>query len=146
MDIDENSAPIAFKSYKSRHVTRFVLAAEVIAFSDLFDEAFVLKDSIEMEIANNVQLHLLTDSKSLFDIIRKKSRTNENRLMQDVYAARQIYKEQDISNIGFVWSNQNVSDRLAKSLSQEALRNVITNGKLSVKVKQWIIRKPKSKG
>ena len=80
-------------------MTRSVLVAEVIAFADLFLEAFAINDFIEMEIANSVQLHLLTDSKSLFDIISKGSRTNEKRMMLDVYAARQAYKEQEISNI-----------------------------------------------
>ena len=37
---DENAAPIAFNSYKSRRVTRSVLTAEVIAFAYLFDEVF----------------------------------------------------------------------------------------------------------
>ena len=82
-----------------------VLAAEVIAFADLFDEAFALKDTIEMEIASSVQLHLLTDSKSLFDIICKGSRTSEKGLMLDLYATRQAYKEQEISNFGFLRPN-----------------------------------------
>ena len=59
----------------------------------MFDEAFAIKDTIEMAIANSVQLHLLTDSKSLFHIISKGSRTNEKRLILDVYAARKGYKE-----------------------------------------------------
>ena len=64
--------------------------------------------------------------------------------MLDVYAARQAYKEQHISNIDFVRSNHNIADGLTKTMNQEALRNVITTGELSIKVKQWIIRKPKN--
>ena len=59
----------------------------------MFDDAFAIKDTIEMGIANSVQLHLVTDSKSLFDIISKDSRTNEKRQILDVYAARQAFKE-----------------------------------------------------
>ena len=83
MDDDVNAAHIAFKSYKSRRVTRSILAAEVIALADLFDEAFALKDTIEMALANSVPLRLLTGSKSLFDIFSKGTRTNEKRLMLD---------------------------------------------------------------
>ena len=96
-----------------------------------------------MAIANSMQFHFFPGSKSLFDIFSKGSRTFEKRLMLDVYAARQGYKQQDISNIGFVRSNQNISDRLTTSMNQEALRNAITSGKLSIEVEQWIIRKPK---
>ena len=78
---------IAFQSYKSHHVTRSVLAAEVIAFTDLFDDTFALKDTIEKKISKSVQFFLVTDSKSLFGIISKGSRTNEKRLMLDVHTA-----------------------------------------------------------
>ena len=141
---DENAPSIIFKRYKSRHITFSVHSAEVISFADLFDEALVIKNAIEMAISNSVQLHLLTDSKILFDIISKGSRTYEKRKMLDVYAARQAYKEQDISNIGFVRSKQNMADGRTRSMNQEALRNVINIRKLSIKIEQWIIRKPKN--
>ena len=67
-----------------------------------------------MAIANNVQLYLLTDSKTLCDIISKACRTNEKRPMLDVYAARQGYKEQEISNIGFVRCDHNIADGIIK--------------------------------
>ena len=34
--VDENAAAIVFKRCKSRHVTRLVLSAEVVAFADYF--------------------------------------------------------------------------------------------------------------
>ena len=61
--------------------------------------------------------------------------------MLDVYAARQGYKEQCISNIGFVQTKHNVAYALTKTMNQEAPRYVITTWQLSVKVQQWIIRK-----
>ena len=143
VDGDENAEPIAFKSYKLRRATRSVLAAEVIAFANMFDESFAIKDTIEVAIANSVQLHLLTDSKSFFDTISKGNRTNEKRLMLDVYVARQGYKEQDIGNIGFLRSNNNIADELTKSMNQEVLRNVNASEKLRIDVEHWIIRKPK---
>ena len=59
-----------------------------------------------------------------------------------MYLARQAYKEQDVSNIGFVRSNYNIADELTKTKNREALRNFITTKMLSIKVDQWIIRKP----
>jgi len=79
MLIDDNglAIPVAFKSYKSRRVTRLVLSAEVIAFADLFDDAFAIRSQVEEALRRGVAPHLLTDSKSLFDIISKGSRTSE---------------------------------------------------------------------
>ena len=38
-DKDHNAIPIVYKSYKSGRITRYVLTAEIISFSDLFDDA-----------------------------------------------------------------------------------------------------------
>ena len=98
-----------------------------------------------MAIASSVHVHSRTDSKSRFDIIRNGRRKSEKRLMIDVYAERQGNKEQDINNIDLVWSNQNIADGLIKAMNQEKLRYFITNGKLSIRVEQWILHKPKNR-
>ena len=84
----------------------------------------------------------LTDSKSLFDIIRKGSHTNEKRLMLDLYAAREGYKSRDISNIGFIRSQYNTADSLTKPMKKETLRELMPTAKLNTNVEQWIILKP----
>ena len=85
-------------------------------------------------------LPLRTDSKSLFDVISKGSRASEKRMMLDIAAAREGFKEKTISDIGFVRSSQNIADGLTKAMQQSALQTVLTNGFLSVTPEQWIIR------
>lgn len=89
MDDHNSAVPILYQSYKLRRVTRSVLAAEVIAFSDLFDDAFALRTHLEGLLDRPVPIHLLTDSKSLFDILTHGMQTFEKRLMLDIHAARQ---------------------------------------------------------
>jgi len=68
-DANENLIPIYFKSYKARRVTRSVMGAELITFSDMFDVAYTLGEELRQVIpAAAVPLHLFTDSKSLFDL------------------------------------------------------------------------------
>ena len=98
------AAHISFKFYKSRRVTRSVLAVEVIAFAHLFDEIFTLRAQLEQAFNRPIPLYLLTDSNSLFDIIGKSSCTSEKRLMLDISATQQAYNAELISNIGFVRS------------------------------------------
>ena len=113
---DSNAVvPISFKSYKSRRVTRSVLAAEVVAFADLFDDAYALRSQVEQATGCEVPMHLMTDSKSLFDIISKVSRTSEKRVMLDIHSARKAYQAHEISNIGFVRSCDNLADGLTKA-------------------------------
>lgn len=45
------------------------MAGEVVAFGDLFDVASVLSAELETLVGYNVPVQLLTDSKSLFDVI-----------------------------------------------------------------------------
>ena len=58
-----SAIPISLKSYKSRRVTRSILSAEVIAFSDLSDDAFVIWSQIEHALSRAVTMHLLPNSK-----------------------------------------------------------------------------------
>ena len=81
---------------------RSVLVAEVTAFSDASDDGSTLCNEIKEILKRHVPIILLTDSKSLFEIILKGSRTSENGMMLDIVAARQRYKRHEISNIGFV--------------------------------------------
>ena len=82
------------------------------------------------------------DSKSLFEIISKETRTSEKRIMHDIYAARQAYKEQEISNTDFVRSSYNLADGLSKPMLQAALCQLLTTAYHDSKVEQWIIRDP----
>ena len=55
-----------------------VLSAELAVFVDLLDDAFALKSQFERAFPRGMPMHLLTDSKSLLDIISKGARTIES--------------------------------------------------------------------
>ena len=140
VDKHANAVPIDFKSYKSRRVVRSAMAGEVIAFSDLFDRAATLAAEIGDILGRKIPVQLLTDSKSLFDVISKGSRTSEKRVMLDIAAAREGFRDKVISDIGFVRSSQNLADGLTKKMAQAALQAVLSTGSLDIKPEQWIIR------
>lgn len=84
-------------------------------------------------------LHLLTDSKSRFNILIKGTRTSEKRLMLHVYEACEGYKAKAICNVGFVRTDQNLVDRLTKPRTQSATYSLICTAKHTTKVEQWIL-------
>ena len=131
--------PIPFKSHKSGRDTRSAMAGEVIAFSDLFDMGAVLAAELGIMIGCTVPVQLFTDSKSLFDVISKGFRTSEKRMMLDIAAAREGFREKVISGIGFVRSSCNVADGLTRAMQQRSLQTVLMTGRLDVSQEQWIV-------
>lgn len=58
--------------------------------------------------------------------------------MLDISATRQDFKRHEVSDIGFVRSEENISDGLTKSRDQGKLRACLS-GTLQVVPEQWII-------
>ena len=131
--------PIFFKSYKAKRVTRSAMAGEVIAFSDLFDVAAVLSAELEVLLGTKVPVQLLTDRKSLFDVISKGSKTSEKRIMLDIAAARKGLMDKVISDIAFVRCSLNIADGLAKAMKQRSLQQVLMTGRIDLKPEQRIL-------
>lgn len=127
---------IHFKSYKSKRVTRSAILGEVIAFSDMFDIALSFAQELQDFLSEHVPVEILTDSKSLSDVIFKGSRTSEKRTMFDIAAARECLRDKLISDIGFVRGSRNVADGLTKVMSQALLRNVINTGETELQPEQ----------
>jgi Reverse transcriptase (RNA-dependent DNA polymerase) len=115
---------IHYSSHKSRRVTRSVLGGEVYAFADAFDQAFIIKHDLELLLNQRVPLTILTDSKSLFDVITKSSSTSERRLMIDITAVREAYFKQEISDVGFVRTKNNPADAFTKVGKCDALEYI----------------------
>ena len=46
-DDNHNYIPVSHRSYKLRHIARSVYSVEVIAFADLFDDAFAVQMQLE---------------------------------------------------------------------------------------------------
>ena len=136
MDNSGSASLIIFKSYKSGRIARSILSAEANAFADLFDDAYALRSQLYLAPSRSVPMHLLTDSKFLFDVISKVSRTSEKRAMLDIHAARQAYKLHEISYIGFVRTNHTLANGLTKGNMQAALYDLISTGMHKVEAEQ----------
>ncbi len=110
--------PIDFKYYKSKRVVRSPMGGEVIEFTDLFDRGSTLAAEFSTIYGRRIPVQLFTDSKSLFDVIFKGSRTSEKRMILDIAAAREEFRDKVISYIGLVCSSSNLAEGLTKPMSQ----------------------------
>lgn len=144
-DQNDNCNIINFSSHKSRRIVRSVLGGEVYAFADAFDSAYTLKMDLENILERKISLQMFTDSKSLFDIITKCSGTTEKRLLIDIKAVREAYERFEVSDVGFVRSENNPADAFTKIKCNSALFKILKNNKCDFEVEQWIIRTKKKK-
>ena len=99
-----------------------------------------IRSQIEHALQQSVPMHLMTDSKSLFDIISKGSRTSEKQIMLDIHATRQACQRHEISNIGFVRSEHSIADGLTKEKKQGALLRMMLDGSHLAVCEQCILR------
>ena len=106
----------------------------------MFDVAAAIADDLSTILSRLIPVHMMTDSKCLFDVISKGSRTSEKRTMIDIAAARNAFKEEVISDIGLFRSADNIADGLTKEMQQASIRSMMVTGKLDVRPVQWIVR------
>jgi hypothetical protein len=91
-------------------------------------------------LRQKVPLTILTDSKSLFDVIIKSSTTSKRRLMIDITAVRNAYNDQELSDVGFVRTKYNPADSFTKIGHCEALETIVKTGVCDLPIEQWVIR------
>jgi hypothetical protein len=115
------------------------MAAETLAFGDAFDAAFTLRHDMNLLVGRHVPLLLLTDSAGLFNSITRGKRTTEGRLMLDLYAAREAYKNRELDNIALIRSEHNVADAMKKVSGNEALLKVLKSHKVNHPVVQYVV-------
>lgn len=123
-----------FSYYKSKRVTRSVMGAEVLAFADGFDYAYLLRRDLQHILDQPLPLAMLTDSERLFKTIAKSTTTTEKLLMIDIQAAREAYGKQEISDVGWIRSEDNPADGLTKPAPCEALERLLDTGMGNVPV------------
>lgn len=136
---------IHYSSHKSRRIVRSVLGGEIYAFADALDFAYTTKHDLEAMLDRQIPLQMLTDSKSLFDVITKSSNTSERRLMTDIHSVREAYNKFEISDIGFIRTHNNPADAFTKLGPNDALEHLLRNGRADFEVEQWVLRTKKEK-
>uniref|UniRef100_A0A7S0BSR8 Uncharacterized protein n=1 Tax=Rhodosorus marinus TaxID=101924 RepID=A0A7S0BSR8_9RHOD len=100
---DSNKASLkSWRSQKARRVTRSVLGAEVLAFVEALDEAYILRHLLNDLLGTCVPIEVYTDSKSIFDTVMKANVPQEKRLVIDLASIRENYRTDETQRIGFV--------------------------------------------
>jgi hypothetical protein len=111
-----------------------------MAFADGVDMAVMLKHDIERMLDRTIPIQVFTDSLSLFDVITRSTTTVEKRLMIDIAAAKEAYKEGTLDTIGFIRTRFNPADAFTKIGRCQALEDILTKGEIDHPIEQWVER------
>lgn len=126
-------------STKSQRVTKSMLAGEVYAFSQGYDYGVSIRMMFKaMNI--DIPLYIFTDSKSIFDTITASKRLRELRLMNDIADIRRAYRVNEITNIAWVRSAQNIADNFTRHVGNDILVNAMQTGRLKFVIEQWVFK------
>ena len=135
---------IHWQSVKCRRVTRSVLASEIYGMVNGFDAAYVLKQLL-VEITKRLnkpatRMVMCTDSLSLYQCLVQLGTTAEKRLMIDLMALRQSYEEREVDEVRWIAGGDNPADAMTKGAPNNALEELVSSNKLSVRVEGWVNR------
>lgn len=90
------------------------MAAELLAFVHEFDEAFIVKNTMEKLLNRTVDLCAFVDTRTTSNWVAKQASTSENRFQIDGSAIKQAYTNGEITKIGWVCGDENPADGLTR--------------------------------
>lgn len=105
------------------------MAAEIYAFVDLFDTAFITAKDPKIISDFDVPNFMFTHSKQLFDAVSKGKTTTKKPLMTDITSVRQSYKEFEIKHVGLVEDMDDPADGMCKIKCNGVLLRILNTGK-----------------
>lgn len=116
------------------------MAAEVHGLLYGFDNAIVVKRTMEEILRKYIPLDGVIDSKTLFNIVAKSSTTLEKRLQIDVFALRESHEKGELRNIAWIPGTNNPADGLTKELVKDGhpLWRLMLSNKLVIEPEGWI--------
>jgi hypothetical protein len=135
-----NANIIHYGSQKSKRVTRSVLAAEILALVYGWDNAFVIRHTLEEMFGKKVPVDAFVDSRTTFDCVAKQSATLEKRLAIDISALRQSYTLGELNCIGWIPGADNPADGLTRSTilkEDHPLIRLMISNKLHIQPEGW---------
>ena len=103
-----------------------------------------MRHDLESILGQKIPLQMITDSKSLFDVIVKNSTTAERCLIIDIKDDRESYESMKMSNVGFVRSENNPADAFTKPKFCAALESMLAIGVIDLNVEEWVVRSSSS--
>ena len=103
-----------YGSATCRRVTRSVMAAELLGLVYGYDNAFIVKHTLESCFGTKIRMDAYVDSRTVFNTVAKGKGTLEKRLQIDAFAIREAHRKGDLTTLGWVPGKENPADGLTR--------------------------------
>ena len=127
-------------SAKTKRIVRSVLGAETLGLSSAADMAVSVMLDIDDMMGKRLELHMLTDSETLFSVLVKSTTTIELRLMIDIASAKQSFDRDEITTISWIRRSENIADAMTKVTPNQTLLQFLRTNKLVYNIDQLVVR------
>lgn len=107
---------VHYGSSKCHRVARAEMEAEVHALFYAFYRAYMIQKMPEKMLCSETSLEEFVESRTLFNVIAKDSRTAERRILIIVFALRESYRRGALKRIGWIPGNENAADIFTKKI------------------------------
>lgn len=125
-----------YSSRKYRKVVRYIIFGDFYALYASVDVAYVLQQDFGLILKSKIPLSLFTDPRQIFGVTTCASHATDRRLMINIAAALEAFKNFKIKNIGFIGNIANHVDGLTKQIYCNPSLKILWND----------VQKPLSKG
>ncbi|KHJ33380.1 hypothetical protein EV44_g3879 [Erysiphe necator] len=108
------------------------------------DIAIAISTTLSMIIKKigiqQIPIVICTDSYSLYECVVKLGSTKEKRLRINIMTIRLSYERRELSEIRWINGNDNPADAMTKGNASKALKSLIENGELLIRIEEWVQR------
>jgi hypothetical protein len=129
---------IHYSSTKCKRVTRSVLASKIYGIVGGVNMAITINTTIKMVTDqlgfSHPAITVCTNSYSLYECLVKLGTTKEKRLMINIMALCQSYKQREIAEIRWINGKDNPADAITKSTPNKALERSLDSNQLTIQV------------
>ncbi len=140
VDDKGNCSFLSCSNSKGSRATRYILAAELDALAHGFDAVFARSHIVGKLPVWKMKAQVLTDSRTLFESVTSLCSMTGKRLLIDIYCLREAYRNVDLANLGWIRTQDNISDALTRDKKSSALHNVLKTQRIHSPVAQWIFQ------
>ncbi len=129
---------IHWSSIKWKWVTRIILAAKLYGIALGFDIGAVIKTTLGKMLGSTLPLILYIDSKSLYNCLAKLGTTQDKQQMVDVMNLRQLYEQQEITEVKWIYKYHNLTDFMTKAKPSSALKTLINSNYINISTTEYV--------